>query len=67
VTGCLLNERADECAAARGYSVEAPEVCPGPRKYGFVWLGVRLHVNNNTMYETLDVSGNSDFNNNVTY
>ena len=42
-TGCLLNERADECAE-RGCSTELPEICPGPRKYGSVWLGVRPHV-----------------------
>ena len=42
-TGCLLNERADECAE-RGCSSETPEICPGPRKYGSVWLGVRPHV-----------------------
>ena len=42
-TGCLLNERADE-RAELGYSAEAPEICPGPRKYGSVWLGVRSHV-----------------------
>ena len=42
-TGCLLNERADEWAE-RGSHAEPPEICPGPRKYGSVWLGVRPHV-----------------------
>ena len=42
-TGCLLNERADEWAD-RGFHAETPEICPGPRKYGSVWLGVRPHV-----------------------
>ncbi len=42
-TGCLLNERADEWAE-RGYHAEPPEICPGPRKYGSVWLGARSHV-----------------------
>ena len=42
-TGCLLNERADEWAE-RGFLAEPPEICPGPRKYGSVWLGVRPHV-----------------------
>ena len=42
-TGCLLNERADEWAE-RGFHAEPPEICPGPRKYGSVWLGIRPHV-----------------------
>lgn len=41
-TGCLLNERADECAEY-GYNADS-EICPGPRKYGSVWLGIRPHV-----------------------
>jgi ribonuclease HI len=46
-TGCLLNERAD-VYAERGYREETPEICPGPRKFGSVWLGVRPHVRAST-------------------
>ena len=46
-TGCLLNERAD-VYAERGYREETPEICPGPRKLGSVWLGVRPHVRAST-------------------
>ena len=46
-TGCLLNERADEYAE-HGCREETPEICPGPRKLGSVWLGVRPHVRAST-------------------
>ena len=39
-TGCLLNERADEYAEL-GRTVEGPELCPGPQKYGSLWLRVK--------------------------
>lgn len=39
-TGCLLNERADELAE-RGRTADGPEICPGPQKYGSLWLRVR--------------------------
>ncbi len=42
-TGCLLNEMAGEWAE-RGFHAKTPEICPGPRKYGSVWPGVRQHV-----------------------
>ncbi len=45
-TGCLLIERADECAEY-GYNADF-EICPGPRKYGSVWLGIRLLVRAST-------------------
>ena len=38
--GCLLNERADEYAEL-GRSAEGPELCPGPQKYGSLWLLVK--------------------------
>ncbi len=41
-TWCLLNEHADECAEY-GYSADS-KICPDPRKYGSVWLGIRQHV-----------------------
>ena len=39
-TGCLLNERADEYAEL-GRTAEGPEICPGPQKYGSLWLRVK--------------------------
>ena len=36
-TGCLLNERADKYADL-GRTAEGPELCPGPQKYGSLWL-----------------------------
>ena len=39
-SGCLLNERADE-EAERGRTTEGPELCPGPQKYGALWLRIR--------------------------
>ena len=39
-SGCLLNERADE-EAERGRAAEGPELCPGPQKYGALWLRIR--------------------------
>jgi ribonuclease HI len=39
-TGCLLNERADEYAEL-GRTAEGPELCPGPQKYGSLWLRVK--------------------------
>ena len=39
-TGCLLNERADEYAEL-GLLAEGPELCPGPQKYGSLWLLVK--------------------------
>jgi ribonuclease HI len=42
-TGCLLNERADELAE-RGCAAEGPEICPGPQKYGSLWLRVRPEI-----------------------
>ena len=43
--GCFLNELADE-SADRGYAVEDPPLCPGPQKYGSLWLRIRqsLHA-----------------------
>ena len=40
-SGCLLNERADE-EAERGRAAEGPELCPGPQKYGALWLRLEL-------------------------
>ena len=42
-TGCLLNERADELAEL-GRTAEGPEICPGPQKYGSLWLRVRPEI-----------------------
>ncbi len=39
-TGCLMNERADELAEL-GRKAEGPEICPGPKKYGSLWLRLR--------------------------
>jgi hypothetical protein len=39
-TGCLLNERADGYAEL-GRLAEGPEMCPGPQKYGSLWLQVK--------------------------
>ena len=39
-SGCLLNERADE-EAEKGRAAEGPELCPGPNKYGALWLRIR--------------------------
>jgi len=38
-SGCLLYERADE-EAERGRTAEGSELCPGPPKYGALWLRV---------------------------
>ena len=38
--GCMLNELADE-RAGRGYAAEGPPLCPGPQKYGSLWLRIR--------------------------
>jgi ribonuclease HI len=42
-TGCLLNERADECAEL-GYTSDHDILCPGPDKYGSLWLRIRPNV-----------------------
>ena len=39
-SGCLLNERADACAA-HGITVDEEEVFPGPTKYGSLSLRIR--------------------------
>jgi hypothetical protein len=42
-TGCLLNERADECAELGNIS-DHDTLCPGPDKYGSLWLRIRPNV-----------------------
>ena len=42
-SGCQLNEWAD-VMATQGFSDDAPEVSPGPDKYGSFWLRVHDHV-----------------------
>ena len=39
-TGCLMNEWADELAEI-GRTVDRPELCPGPQKYGSFWLRIK--------------------------
>ena len=38
-----MNERADE-QAELGRKTEGPEICPGPQKYGSLWLRVKPAV-----------------------
>jgi ribonuclease HI len=38
--GCLLNERAD-ALAERGVTSEDGQICPGPSKFGTIWLRIR--------------------------
>jgi hypothetical protein len=38
--GCLPNERAD-ALAERGVTSEDEEICPGPSKFGTIWLRIR--------------------------
>ncbi len=42
-TGCLLNERADECAVL-GYTSDHDILCPDPDQYGSLWLRIRPNV-----------------------
>jgi len=39
-TGCMLNELADE-RADKGYADDGQPLCPGPQKYGSLWLRIR--------------------------
>ena len=38
--GCLLNERAD-ALADKGVTSEDEQICPGPSKFGTIWLRIR--------------------------
>ena len=39
-SGCLLNERANECSDL-GRLTKGLELCPGRQKHGFLWLRVK--------------------------
>ncbi len=49
-TGCLRNERADEYAEL-GRPAEGPELCPGPQKYGSLWLQAKPIVRNKCLID----------------
>ena len=51
----LLNELADE-RADRGHAVEDPPLCPGPQKYGSLWLRIRQSLRTSVEAEGIATS-----------